>query len=712
MKILNPFQINDWEIRRFLSVILAVQLSILGLIAFDSINLNIPILRQIIGVLYLTFVPGLLLLRILKLHNLGNIDTFLYSVGLSLSTIMFTGFLMNKLYPLFGISSPLSTKYLIITISLIVLIFCIVAYMINSNFSNPDFISLNKILNPSFLFLCTIPFLTIFGVYIRNVYYNNSLILFLIVVIAVIEICVLFSDFFSQQLYPVIIFVSSFFLLFSNSLISNHISGWDIHVEYYLSQSVLFNSSWDYSNSLSNVNAMLSIVMIAPIFSSISNLNLVWVFKIIYPFIYCLVPVGLYNIFKKQVGVEKIAFMSVLFFVSFFVFYTEMTQLARQQIAEFYLVLSLLLIFDDNLDKMKKSVLLIIFIFSLSVSHYGLSYIFIGLVISTVILLQLGSLVNISSASNSWRFSKNYVLLFVTFTLIWYIYISSSSTFTTIVDIGNHIYENIFDNFLNPEFSQGLYLITMKPVSFWQSLSKYVHLIAQFFICVGILNIFIRYIPLKLDKEYIGLSLSSFLLLVAGIIVPFLSNSLNTSRLYHICLIFLSPFSLIGGICLLKLLFSLFRLNFDSSFNTKSLQVLSIFFIFFMLFNTGFISSVVNQNLQYKISKDSDTPLFNDKEIVCAKWIFNVKDPSQLYGDEYRSLLLKGMDWNKASTLSIYTNLNKKFYLFLGTVNIIEKRVLISHVIGANLVKEYIQVNQFCDDRSKIYSNGGAEIFY
>jgi len=712
MKILNPFKIIDWEIHDILSVVLAIQLSILGLIAFDSINLEIPILRQLIGILYLTFIPGLLLLRILKVQNLGSIETLLYSVGLSLSTLMSTGFLMNIFYPLFGIYNPISTKYLVATISLIVLIFCVVAYTVNSNFSNPNFITSYEILNPKLLFLCIIPFFTIFGVYFRNIYNTNIVLLLLLFIIAVIEICV-FSNFFSQHLYPIIIFVSSFFLLFSNSLISNYISGWDIHVEYYLSQLVISNSLWNYSNSLSNVNAMLSIVMLAPIYSSISDLSLVWVFKIVYPFIYCFLPLGLYNIYKKQIGVHKIAFMSVLFFISFFVFYTEMLQLARQQIAEFYLVLNLLVIFDENLHKIKKAVLLIIFIFSLSVSHYGVSYIFIGLIIFTVIFLYLGSIVKVSSAVGDWRFSKNYVLLYVTFTLLWYIYISSSSTFDTIIGIGEHIYGNMFNNFLNPEFSQGLSLIQMKPTSFLQSLSKYIHFIAQFFIFLGILNLFIRSIPLKLDKEYIGFSLSSFILLVAAIIVPFLSNSFNTSRLYHLCLIFLSPLSIIGGLFFIKTISSLFNMNPDHPFNNRSLQILSIFFVFFMLFNTGFISNVLNQNFQYKISKDNDSPLFNDKEVFCAKWILNVKNSSLIYGDNYRFLLLKGMDWNNVSSLSSYTiNLNKKFYLFLGTVNILDKQVLIRDASSSSLIVHYVGMDQYCNNKNEIYSNGGAEIFY
>ena len=122
MQLNNPFQMNDWEFGKFLKVILAIQLAVGGVIGLDAIGLQIPILRQLIGFMYLTFVPGIIILRILKLHKLGNIETVLYTVGLSIATLMFMGLFMNTVYPFFGISRPISTIPLIITISVVVLI--------------------------------------------------------------------------------------------------------------------------------------------------------------------------------------------------------------------------------------------------------------------------------------------------------------------------------------------------------------------------------------------------------------------------------------------------------------------------------------------------------------------------------------------------------------------------------------------------------------
>ena len=110
MQLDNPFQMNDWEIKKFLKVLLAIQLAVWGVIAFDTMGVHIPLMRPLVVLIYLTLVPGIIILRILKLHNLGNIETLLYTVGLSIATLMFTGLVMNTVYPLLGVSGPISAR--------------------------------------------------------------------------------------------------------------------------------------------------------------------------------------------------------------------------------------------------------------------------------------------------------------------------------------------------------------------------------------------------------------------------------------------------------------------------------------------------------------------------------------------------------------------------------------------------------------------------
>lgn len=107
------------------------------LIATDlAILLNIPFIRQILGLLFLTILPGLLILQILKLNKQSTIETILYSVGLSIAFLMFIGLFINTLYPLLGISKPISISPLMITINIAILILCALSCKINKECLN------------------------------------------------------------------------------------------------------------------------------------------------------------------------------------------------------------------------------------------------------------------------------------------------------------------------------------------------------------------------------------------------------------------------------------------------------------------------------------------------------------------------------------------------------------------------------------------------
>ena len=81
MLIRNPFQMNDWEIGRFFRAILGVQVLVWACIGLEYFNVPVPLVRPLVCFIYLTFVPGIILLRVLKLHRIGASEVIVYSVG-------------------------------------------------------------------------------------------------------------------------------------------------------------------------------------------------------------------------------------------------------------------------------------------------------------------------------------------------------------------------------------------------------------------------------------------------------------------------------------------------------------------------------------------------------------------------------------------------------------------------------------------------------
>ena len=734
MQINNPLQMNDWEIKKFLKVVLAIQLAVFGIIGLDAVGLQIPILREFIGFVYLAFIPGIIILRILKLHKLGNIETLLYAVGLSIATLMFTGLFMNTIYPLFGISGPISITPLIIQISVIVLLLCVISYIRDKDFSNPSFIDVGDVLSPPALFLCLIPFLAVFGTYFVNFHHNNILLMLLIVILALIVILIAFDKFIPKNLYPLAVFVIAISLLYHASLISMYIWGWDIHGEYYLCNLVKMNGIWD-STIPWTYNAMLSIVMVAPIYSIISNMSLTWVFKIIYPFLFSLVPLGLYRVFQKQTD-DKIAFLSCFFFTSFFSFWLISSR--RQWIAEFFLVLLILSMIDKDMDKIKRSLLFIVFGVSLVVSHYGTSYIYMFCLISAWLILifedspAMQKLIDdfhskssryksekLAGNPNSFKkgdrtISSTFVLLFIVFALTWYIYVSSSSAFNVIVRIGDHMASSIFTEFLNPEAAQGLDIIITETVSPLHSVAKYIHLLSMFFIAVGIITLMRKHREMKFERWYSAFSLVFFAICLGGIALPYFASSLNTARLYHITLIFLAPFCVIGGITVFKVLSRIVKASWTNKSVRSSLKVLSVFLVMTLLFNSGFVYEVAKDNPgSISLNSTIDYPRFNDQEISGAKWLNDVKSSNPIYADNYRWLLLASFEWGQVSSFPVDVDkIQDDSYIYLGKFNIMNETVLISYREKAIKRTFYINSSDIVGDRDMIYANGCAQVYY
>ena len=736
MKLSDPFQMNDWQIIPFLKVVFTLHIIFLGLISLDFLGFSIPAIRQLISFLFIAFIPGILTLRILRLHNLGQIETLLYSVGLSIAVLMFAGFGMNMVYPFFGISDPLSPVLLIITMSGIVLILSALCYARDKDLAVPHIFYVDREDYPPICGLVLIPCISVLGTYLMNVHHNNVLLMFMIIVIALVALLIGFDKFIPPKFYPLAIFMLALSLLFHKSLITMNLWGWDIFHEYYLANLVIENSFWD-STIPYTTNAMLSIVSLIPVFSSICDMSPVWVLKIIYPFIFSFVPLGLYIAVQKQTY-KKIAFFAMFFFISSFTFYSEMLALARQEMAELFLVLTILLMINKTMDRRKSLCLFTIFGASLIVSHYGLTWIYLFSLIAAWILLLFMENQKIQTFkkivySKIRRYVNNnqdnlnsmpvqlrtitlpYVLFFVIFTIFWYINFSGGSGIETIITIGEHIGTSISEDFLNPEAAQGLGIIVHETTSPLHTIYKYFHLFTIFFIVIGflmlILNIILNRNKFRFENEYVVFSGINIMICVGGVTLPFFSSALNTSRLYQISLIFLAPFCIIGGLIVFNSIFKPFLKG-------NSYRAISIFFVFFLFFNSGFFdeiapgesSSIALDSTKHEGTTDSE--LFNDRALSGAQWLYDMHDnPIYVDGNQYN--LWRGFGDAQINSLPENTSgIRDDSYIYLGTYNIMKKQIQIKHREKAFKYDKYIDCLNIIQNTSKIFANGGAEVYY
>ena len=750
MQIRNPITLNDWRIRSYFIAILVFQLGLLVIQLLGSTNSHILVLQAILGFAFFSFIPGIIVLRIMRVHHLNTIETLLYAVGLSIAILMFTGLLMSVLYPLVGISRPLSPGSTLMTINVATSILLLLSLVRDKEPVEPGYIDTEMVLSRPALLLCLVPLLTIIGTYVVNQYHSNGVLMLVIAFIAVIPILVGFDRVIPESLYPLAILSISVSLLLHTSLVSPYLWGYDIHYETFLANLVMDNAFWD-STSPGNVNAMLSVVLLAPIYSYVTGLDLTWVFKLVYPLTFALVPLGLYHVFRRQVE-AKSAFLACFFFVSFIIFYAEMASLARQEIAELFLVLLIMLMVARNIPRTTNFTLFVVFGASLAVSHYGTSYIYLFALIAVWLYITLSSIaatrgdtmLNRSRTAAGERSSGGgslsrrddgrtvtfaHVLFFTGFTLGWYMLVAGGTSFDTIVSIIDHIGSTIVVDLLNPEATEGLDLLISTPQSPLHTVAKGLHLITLALIVVGFIAICSRRADTNISREYVTFSFIALLFGVAGVLVPNFSSTLNTSRLYQIVLIFLAPLCVIGGISILTAPGTyIAKLRSGWLTGRTPLVLLSVFFSLLFLFSTGWIYECANdQPSSIALSQDSikkyggDTPknvfygtFIPEHDVFGARWLGEyMRDGSIVYADRTR----------KDNVLTSYGNLarNPPFlpktdfkpvwgaYTYLGTYNVVERSAS-----GPEEYYDYWSIEEIYPAirrNNKVYSNDQSEIY-
>jgi len=634
---------------------------------------------------------------------------------------------VDLIYPLFGIKTPISTLPLIITFTVFTVCLCFLSHARDKSFKNQTYIDLTGIINP-ILFLSLIPFLAIFGTYLMNYYGNNSILMIMYILIALIPIMVAFDKFIPKRLYPLTVFLLSVALLFSSSLISNYINGWDINMEYYFSNGVVTNSYWNTAIP-EILNSMLSIVIVEPIFSKISGLNVADIFKVIYPILFSFVVLGLYSVFKKQTT-NKIAFMSCFLFISVFMFFLEMPYLARQEIGELFVVLMIMVMLEKNLTRRQLSILTVFFIPALLVSHYSLDYIYMFILVFSylVILIRNLNLTNEFPILGRWQiikffFYKEYsrddtlkldyrlqLLLIFSLTLIYYNLFSSAALFDLTVFTLNNVMSTAYAYLFNPNSLAAVGIVTSEK-SFLRSIALDLHLIIELMIGIGILFLLYRRTNMKFNENFSLFSVMSFLMLGLVLVVPFLAGALNPERFYQIALIFLSVFFVVGWIGFFRIINRIYKFKWKmKSIYTNSLKLIAIFLAISLIFNSGVVYELFHDKpTSMSLHSTMDGPKFNNIELTGAEWLNDHKLDIIVYSDVYRSLLLNGYFINTHTSIENGTQLIQPSYIFLGTYNIENNQIAIP-AKGSSPVA-YLDDRNYTNFDNKSYDNGGSQVY-
>lgn len=707
-------------------------LLIMHFLTYVTVAFDIPILRQVVCFFYVTFVPGFVIIKVLKLES-ERIDSILFSVGLSIAFLMFAGLIMGELFHIFGVSKPLSTIPLTITISGLTLSLLLIGCredLVTSANSSPILRLKTEIIPLRAIFLAFFPVLGIIGA----LWGNTFLLLVMIVGIVILYGLSVSSRTVPSKLYLLIIFVISVALLFHTSLISRYFMGWDIHLENYVFRSTEIKGYWNppgvgVYGETTRIASVLTTTILPTVFSLILDTEAEMIFKIIYPLIFSLVPLVLYRTYESQMS-KKFALLSVFFFMSTpYVFYgAEPLSLARQMIGELFFVLSMFLLVDKRIPVQKKRILFLIFGAALVVSHYALSYFYIFLVVSTFIFMR------------KWRshvFSRELlntasVLLLLAMIFSWYLYVSDAPLVKITEDF-KKVYTNFVSDLFNPQArSPQVATLASPPQNIVSVIHRIVFYIQNFFIIIGVAELILKGKKKEIDSKYRSMSIFSMFVMVACLAVPYLATAFELTRFYAITMIFLAPFFVLGGETVINRIKKeamplINKRKWSGAIPYKSLvlQLVSVILIASFLFEVGFIGHITN-TYPTSVSLDKErrktlndlgirtgsySLYLPDQDVLSAVWLSEyMSEVLKVYADEdsrYYVLVSYGLiPWDQSYPLLVYPVAEHGRYAYLRSVNVVEG--LVVNPTLSNLS----DISPALDSSNKIYSNGASEIYY
>jgi uncharacterized membrane protein len=677
--------------------------------------LDVPVARQVIGFVYLTFVPGITMIKLLKMKMNGVVETLVFAAGLSVAFLMLIGLFVNQLNPLFGIQKPLSLTFLLPAINTFVLICAVTAYLRGENERDQSRSSF-RVKNPLIvLLLVCIPPLSIAGAIASGAYGDNRILLFtLMITAATFTVTVVSRRAISSKLYSLVVLVIAFSLVYHAALVSDKLVhfGSDVPGEVFVQKIVERNSYWNpkgphpESESVGRSHAMLGVTLFPTIYDILLNLDSILVFKLLYPFLLALVPLGLYLLWKNFMS-EKFAFVSTFLFMSFQTFYGELLGLNKQILAELFLVLLLIVLLCKDKDKLARNICLILFSFGLVVSHYGLAEIFIFFAAFALIFLLI-------RRQPSKRISATFVLFFFVLMFAWYIFTSSSTVFDAFLSFGQRVYNEIGDFFnpqsREPEILRGLGL--EPPPTIWNLMGRVFAYLTEFLILVGFLWVAVKDRN-KFRKEFFLFVFVAMLFLFALIAVPGLSSTMGITRFYNVLLFFIAPLCAVGASVIIK-----FAFKYKDEF--KTIALLLVVLVPYFLFQTGFVYEVTKTyswSVPLSMYRMDWSRLYSEfgyidaYSIIGAQWLSrNIKVSSmRIYSDRYsrvNELRAYGDIYTGyVEVLSNATLLEAGDVVYLNPLNVIE------NVMAGKRYFWNTSDLQFLSELNKVYSNGACEVF-
>jgi uncharacterized membrane protein len=734
---------------------------------FVLFNIQYFYLRAIFSFIFLIIIPGLLIILMLKIRKIGFWEYLVYIIGLSISFLMFTGLAINRILPWIHITDkPLALTPLLISLSVILSIFGIIAYKRNKKISLKISLPKFNLLNKLFF---TIPIifliLNISGAITLNNGGPNYLTMVMLGGIAIYVFLIVFlRDKLNENVFPWTVLLTSVSLLLMYSLRSWHISGWDVSQETYVFRLTMENQRWLINSYVNSYISCLSISILPTIINIITSIKTELIFKLIFQILFIFHSLTIFLIFRRYVNAVMSFIASFLYFGSVY-YNSSFPSLTRQEIAFLFFGLMFLILFNNKINPKLKNFLFLIFGFSMVVSHYSTSYIAFAIFLLTYIFnliyklyenkrIKKGNL-RLKNRERFYIKGKVILVLFL-FQVIWIAQFSvlsnglKDAVKNTYINIGNIFSESLKDSAIKNALFRNLIIegytdkelneyinenkILLTPLNAYskeqvkdyspkirdseiiysknQYLTNALFYLYQFIKYSIILSIIFGSLFIcisktnVINKEFVFAIIISILLTFMIMLLPYVSKVYNFERLFQQSLMFLSFSSII------------FFQKIMKRFGNLFLFFAILIYMGYSLFNTGFLLKFTGGdptfNL-YNTGRTYDEFYTHEEEIRSINWLTRNHQSITIYMDVHSLLKFYAFGNPKIKNYDkvIPVFMSKLSYVYsaysnkIKGLNYLDAREKFNKgAISFNFPTEFLNEN-----KNIIYNNGGSEIF-
>lgn len=333
---------------------------------------------QLLMIPLLLIIPGVVLLRAMRISGATIVDSPYYIPAASILMLTGSGLAIDLIGPVIGISTPLRSAPLLVTLEIL----CI-GLLISARNASPETRIPWDVLNQTttLAWPLALPLLGAAGALRLNSGHSDSVaVIAIALVITTLVVVFLRAPRYDDALLGVVIFAAGLALMWSFSLRGDSVYGFDISSEYYSMSQTVTSGVWHVSHTNDAYGAMLSLTVLPAELHELSGVQTLFIFKVVYPVIGAMFPAGVFWLARRLLA-GRWAFIAAALIIMQQIFFQELTALARQEVATFLLMTLIGVLVDTALAKHRLSQWVFVCLLSLGVvlSHYSTAYLAIAL---------------------------------------------------------------------------------------------------------------------------------------------------------------------------------------------------------------------------------------------------------------------------------------------------------------------------------------------